>query len=460
MEKTINREESKHVTSTTLSFTDSFTVEDIISIIKNKEEFLPELAALANKLDLTYTYEKNTNGRIIRVLLRIKKNSNVHPLVYYSCNGCVIDTVNWRVVSMPPLAFNKQHIYNIVDKFLMQDMYDIFKVVDGTIVTFYYWGNKWNIASSNGYDVSSYYWIGDLTYAEVIHDLFSRLYPDAIEQNGIKLIDNYLLDFNLDTNHCYTIGFRHHNFHPLLLDPECMWNVQHVNLTTKEVTYGNGLLGIPNQTSMTLDKTTKTTSTTNDTPVKLDVVWSVDQLMSINKLSINNATKLQPSFNYGYILRSKDASVTKQLSNVLIESPLLRKIKKHVYEYPSNLFNQFINNKNRTEYIIIKNYFNKQEKNDIIQLYPQFSNVYTLLSKCISDTIACMIIIMKNKQANTNEQLPYKPCITILSYTLLKYITKYEAIDPFSKDIESILRDYITNIEYVVLFINTINKYN
>lgn len=347
-------------------------------------------------------------------------------------------------MSVPPLSFNKQHNYTIVDKYLAQNLYDIYKVVDGTIVTLYYWGNRWNIASSNGYDVSSYYWIGDLTYAEVLYDLFSRLYPESIDKNGITLVDNFLLDFNLDTNFCYTIGFRHHNFHPLLLDPECVWNIQHVNLLTKEVIYENGLLGIPNQ--INIDQST-------------ECIKSVDQLTSINKLSVNNAVKINPSFNYGFILKSRDPSITKQFSSVLIESPLLRKIKNHIYDYPSNLLNQFINNKNRLEYVIIKNYFNKQEKNDIIQLYPQFNNVYTSLSKCINDTINCIITIMKNKQANTNDQLNYKPCIITLSYALLKHISKHEALDPFNKDIESILKDYITNIEYIILFINTLSRY-
>ena len=40
-----------------------------------------------------------------------------------------------------------------------------------------------------------------------------------------------------------------------------------------------------------------------------------------------------------------------------------------------------------------------------------------------------------------------------------KNISKFEALDPFHPDTESILKDYYSNVEYSVLFLNAINKY-
>jgi hypothetical protein len=426
------------------------SIDELIEFIKllatdkDTVTFISDLFNIINKLDIFFNYETNKTF-ISRLVLRIKKTTKCNPFIYYLCNGCVIDCIKWKALSIPPIAFNRSFSHEIIDKFMSQDMYDIFKVIDGTIVTFYYYNDKWNISTRNAYDVSSYYWIGEMTYSEVLYDLFSRLYPESISKNGIKLIDKYSLDFDLPTNHCYTVGFRHHNFHPLLLDPECVWNIQCINLENGKVKFETGLNGIPGQLKVNAD-------------ISLEIN-SISKMISFNKLAINNATKIKPTFNYGFILRSKNNDICDKFSSILVESPLLRKIKKHIYDYPPVIIGQFINHSNRIDYVIIKNYFNKQEKNDILQLYPQFNKLYVKLNKSIVNTIQCIITIMKNKQSNSNILLNFQPCIVTLSYILIKYISKIEVIDPFNKDSESIIRDYISNVEYIVLYINMIDKY-
>ncbi len=418
-------------------------ITDLVNIIKNfNTNFLTELIPFINKFDVYFNYEKDKNDKIIRIILRIRKNNNIHPLIYYYCNGCVIDTVKWNVISYPPIAFNKRHISELIESYFKQGLYDVIKVIDGTVVTIYYWRNRWNISSSNNYDISSNYWIGELTYAEIIYDLFKRLYPDSIEQCGIELIDNTTLNFNkLNKNKSYTIGFRHHNFHPLLKDPECMWNIQNVNTSNGKKEFNDGIPGILNQKIIT-------------------AINSLDQLKYNTKTSILDASRIEnPVFNYGYILRSKDISVTKECSNILISSPLLLKIKKNIYDYPVNSLKQYITHLNRFEYIALKNFFNKSEKNDMIQLYPQLVEKFNIYNKCINETILCTMTLLKNKQMGLTEPLNFQTCIITLAYSLLKHISKFEALDPFNKDTELVLKDYYSNIEYCILFINCINKY-
>lgn len=419
------------------------SINELISKIKTfGNDFLDEMIPLINKFDVYFNYEKNKNNQITRIILRIRKNNNVHPLLYYYANGCVIDTLKWKVVSVPPIAFNKRQVPDLIEDYYKQGLYDVLKVVDGTVVTIYYWNNHWNISTSNSYDVSSFYWIGDMSYSEVIYDLFTRLYPTAAEACGIQLIDNISLDFTkLQKNKSYTIGFRHHNYHPLKTDPEYMWNIQNVHLPSGRIEFNDGILGLPNQQIIT-------------------AVNSLDQLNHLNKSAISDATRTEnPVFNYGFILRSKNPSVTKEFSNILMSSSLLKKIKKNIYEYPANSLKQFITNANRFEYITMKNFFNKAERNEMIQLYPQLLERFPLYSKCVNDTVLCTLAIMKNKQTNANEPLNFQTCIITLAYSLLKHISKFEALDPFNKDTESILKDYYSNIEYSVLFLNAINKY-
>lgn len=419
------------------------SINDLIAKLKTLgSDFLEEMIPIINTFDIYFNYEKDKNNRIMRLILRIKKNNSIHPSIYYSSNGCVIDTLKWKVVSVPPLAFNKRHVPDIIESYFKQGLYDVLKVIDGTVVTLYYWNNRWNISSSNSYDVSSFYWIGDMTYAEVIYDLFTRVYPDVVKNIGVTLIDNTTLDFSkLKKNKSYTIGFRHHNFHPMVKDPEWMWNIQNVNLDNNVTEFNNGILGIPNQQIVT-------------------AVDSLDQLNHLNKSSITDATRSEnPVYNYGFILRSRDPATTKEFSSILLSSSLLKKIKKSIYEYPSNSLKQFITHTNRFDYIAMKNFFNKTERHDMMKLYPQLCERFPLYSNCVNDTILCTLAIMKNKQTNTSEPLNFQTCIITLAYSLLKHISKFEALDPYHKDSESILKDYYTNIEYSVLFLNAINKY-
>lgn len=419
------------------------TVNDLISVIKTfNVNFINELIPLINKYDVYFNYEKDKNNLISRIILRIRKNNNIHSLLYYYCNGCVIDTINWKVISYPPIAFNKRQVPNLIETYYKQGYYDIIKVIDGTVVTIYFWNDRWNISSSNSYDISSFYWIGNMTYSEIIYDLFTRLYPEASKKCGIQLHENVSISFtNLDKNKSYTIGFRHHNFHPLLKDPEYLWNIQHVDINTGKIEYDNGFIGIPNQKI-------------------INGATSLDQLRHLNKSALIDATKTSdPTFNYGYILRSKDPSITLDFSNILLSSSLLKKIKKNIYECSLGSLTQFITHENRFEYITLKNFFNKSERNEIVQLYPQLFQKFPLYCSCISDTISCTLDIMKNKQTGSNNKLDYQTCIITLAYSLIKYISKFEALDPYHKDTELILNDYYSNIEYSVLFINAISKY-
>ena len=117
----------------------------------------------------------------------------------------------------------------------MADAYDIIRVDDGTVVTLYKWnhpqhGSVWGMASNNGYDVSSLYWMGPMTYAEVFYDLALRRYPEFVAQTGMAIArtgkSTRLTFTKLDPSFSYTVGFRHHNFHPVVEDPERMWSIQ------------------------------------------------------------------------------------------------------------------------------------------------------------------------------------------------------------------------------------------
>ena len=79
---------------------------------------------------------------------------------------------------------------------------------------------------------------GDETYAEVLFELLAKT-RTFLEVAGRKLrrgllrVDDVRLEFQtLERGRCYTIGFRHPNFHPMVADPPGVWNIQSVDLAS------------------------------------------------------------------------------------------------------------------------------------------------------------------------------------------------------------------------------------
>ena len=123
----------------------------------------------------------------------------------------------------------------------------------------------WCLSSANGFEVSHLKCGGDETYAEVLFKLLAKS-PTFLAATGLRLrrgllcVDDVLLDFQtLDRVRCYTIRFRHPNFHPMTADPPGVWNIQSVDLASGVATAA-GLPGIPCQAAYN---------------VKISFVWSV-----------------------------------------------------------------------------------------------------------------------------------------------------------------------------------------
>ena len=155
------------------------------------------------------------------------------------CNGAVIDARTWTHLVVPLRAFTRRPSAKEVDRaFATPDAdsiirtgdYDIIQVSDRTVVTLYSWtyperGPVWCLASTNGYDVSRLKWMGDETYAEVLYGLLAE-YPTFSTAAGLGLSHGLLCADDVrhvfkhfDRGRCYTIGFRHPNFHQMTADP-------------------------------------------------------------------------------------------------------------------------------------------------------------------------------------------------------------------------------------------------
>ena len=266
-------------------------------------------------------------ANIERIILSCN-HRNIHgaPLCAKS-NGTIIDARTWGHLVVPTRALALHPSAREVDRGLSAPsaedygtgVYDIIQARDGTVVNLYCWdhpakGPMWCLSTSNGYDVSHLRWRGAKTHAELVHGLLLR-HPAFVAETEMTLERNFLrkgdvrLGFGrLARTRCYTIGFRHGNFHPMEADPPAVWNIQSADLATgrPECGPGGGLPHVPHWALYTC----------NDIASRRGAAVRMADLDYISRTALEDAKAIiagwpaagRCHFNYGFILRARDRS--------------------------------------------------------------------------------------------------------------------------------------------------------
>ena len=136
--------------------------------------------------------------------------------------------------------------------------------------------------------------------------LVSRRRP-ASGSGAISSAGDTRLNFKyLDRGRCYTIGFRHPNFHPMTADPPGIWNSQTADLGTGNPTAnGVGLQTVPHQTVYSREDLAVS---------RRSGLWMAD-LSYISRTALEDAKAVIAGestnpFNYGFILCSQNPEAT------------------------------------------------------------------------------------------------------------------------------------------------------
>jgi len=448
-------------------------------------------------------HEDQPDRKIIvgRIVLSVEKRNQKASLERYiplrqECNGVVIDARTWRALVIPPSSFNPFPTTKVVDSYLAEDLYDVIRVDDGTVVTLYCWdhpedGPVWALASSNGYDVSSLCWIGQITYAGVFHDLATRIYPEFVTVTGMTLktaVDGSThLEFaNLDRSRCYTVGFRHHNFHPLEFDPERMWQIQSTDLSGESPVVifspddeSTGLPVIPKQNvcqdlAELAAKAIALESKDEEQPKGGVLTFKLLQALGSDafsratdyiadlahrKVSQPDTNVLPEEINYGFILRSKNPAITGEYSDILVETYLLTRIRKIVYERAPRSVRDNLTPDDRLEYNAMRAYLTANSREEFLALYPQWVRQYQIYEEFVNNVIQTIIHATRQRAMTPASRVPaLKSATGQVASALLNHISRYERITPFHKETESIVRDYVVNPEYAYLFLNAIRS--
>jgi hypothetical protein len=315
--------------------------------------------------------------KLSRILLSTNKRyGDLSSDLMRQLNGVIFQYPGWKVLCVPAPMLNT--VYSKVD--LARDLsnYHIYPVIDGTVVTLYWYEPEasWRLSTTNGYDVTNFKWLSNKTYMEAINEL-AAAYPDfSLEK--------------LDHGYCYTIGFRHHDFQPLLMDPQRLWFIQACNTAAMNVTTVRAnisdLISHPSQIASIVKNSspvlTITTMVNIGLPVQTPMAFAAELAADavVNNLIMKNATSIEeftkrgdvkPSPHYGFVLRPKSGAI---VGDILLESALLQMIKKTLYNFPKKRFDSEtqLNFINRMEYAKLRAYLSVRTKYQFLTLYPQF----------------------------------------------------------------------------------------
>ena len=336
-------------------------------------------------------------------------------------NGLVLDMKTWQPLVYPiPTMI---HIVNkaIVNKHLATGKYRIFHAEDGTRVNLYYWQNKWIISTNKNFEMNNVKWNGTKTYQELLTECLDKVYKPLTNQEDKQAKQDNKQDSEqnpeetkvtswdsfiptLDTNCCYTFGFKHPIIHPFYGGDQPkydMWFIRSVKLDNLAVS----------ETFDSLRKQKLLEEPIND----------ISTLFKRAKSAMDN-WMVKREVNYGYILQS-DSDLA-EYSNIFVESTLMKTIRKLQYE--NTLINTCHENKyNKEHFLALNAYMDPEISAMYIVLFSQYKPIYDKLDILFNQITSLLVTECKTDQATDQNKDQNKDRTTELTIVANSILTKF-----------------------------------
>ncbi len=322
-----------------------FKVEEFSEIIRSlrnlpSDKALAELIKSSNEMGIFVKYThfmKNKEKIIDRVILSNFKNS--HAVV----DGYIFDFLTGNLLAHPMPALNKNKLSRSRINELNDDQnVKIYPVFDGTILNLYYYGDKLQMGTSHGIDVSNHTLFTTSTY----YDAFIH----AVKKTGFDLS-------KLDKSKSHTVLFRSELFHPLVrIDSQ---NMVELIASFDLKTYEMEMIQKP------LKKSLKEALKTHDIENE-----------SFDKKPNNMAQY------FGFIIRATE--------HILVESNLSRTLRQIYYNLPKHI--TFKNSFERQLYVLLRAVFNRVYLDKFELLFPQHSKEIAVYSSLMDKVVKTIVL--------------------------------------------------------------------
>ena len=371
-----------------------------------------------------------------RVVLYLKKNTqgiDFNNPIITECNGLVLSYFNndWSALAVPPVNCSKSKIsMHQVDKFYKEGKYQIYEVLDATMITMYYYNNDWRIASCKGFDVTDYEFMNGQSYMDTFLSIANTKYPE------------FSLN-HLDDKYCYTFALRSANFHKF-------------NETKHEFTESTTELVYQSNTYIKLIKVVHLDSTNDvDTnwlninipvyqPVEIKNAHSVPILMNYAKHAYVKYSKGYETNNfkfkplYGYILRSTASTVPKLYKNIMISSSLYATIKKGLYATSNENDNQ----------MIVNMFIDQKRKMQFKVLFDQYLPEFNKLEAMVLNTCEDVVSLIQGNPHITDDTHVQNLANKVFHYFQHEHDINQQESPVSRATAISLLYDYIHSSDY------------
>lgn len=370
-----------------------YKIYDILQ--KKNNNIITDIKSTFKDIDIYYEYinkPQQSNDIINKINLNkldnIDDDTNIKRIVITSFvlttieersnfKGLIVDIIKRKIV-----CFGTDQLYEIDDDHFNDidcNDYNIYKIFDGTIINLYYYDDKWTIGTSKSYNINNFIWAGN-------HYSYDNLIIHLLLIHGIQIS-------SLIKTITYTFGFTFPEYHPYNNESKiwfisAMQTQNHTRIYYNDlVTYNGIIYNFPKQ--------------------ELIKKISINDIINIKNKSVNACILNNNCFGIImkhkingtpiYIIKSK---LFIELNKLLYNNnqELTRKYSKHLITIDNSIeyINLKYNNRDRYNLIIFDAYFNKDKKEILINLFPQYINKLKKLDKIYKNIIDQVIKTYNN----------------------------------------------------------------
>lgn len=374
-----------------------------------------------------------------QVVLFLKKNNSdtdfSNPMIA-ECNGLVLEysTNQWRLLVVPtPNCTQAKISMNQANRFYQEKRYQIYEVLDATVINMYYHDHTWKISTGKGYDVTDFQFTDTYTYMQLFKHIAAMKYPKFSFSQ-------------MRQSCCYTFAIRWSEFH-------CFNETKHIPLAKAN---SNDYIKLIKATAL-------------DTLIDLDLNWTTIEMPIYHPIEVKNANSISVLMNYaknayvkyakgyetnnfkfkplyGYILRSNSSNMPRAYKNIMITSSLFATIKYGLYTKASNSLNQTITNM----------FIHQRRKAQFKVLFDQYLPTFNKLEE-ITKTISQEVITL----INTKQHGSADPLIQSFAMKVAEQFWKFYTLEDIQLDTlatQSLVYDFIHTADYSEDLIQLLNQ--
>jgi hypothetical protein len=368
-----------------LSESDKISFKEIKDIKEIKEK------------DADFDYDKLTGNKIIndnRIIFYASQTAKNKPDIFTQVlNGLIVDSETNKIINIPSVTLNNHPNDNLVDRYINQDLYEMFAATDGSLINLYYWPreDKWVLSTIRGMEVNNVPFLtSKITYQQAFDDCLRGVGTSYEELCNV-----------LSKECCYVFDITHPLVHPYWRERKVVTPITLIQIANVE-------------TGDRFYEWEELNEVTVKIPLQQPISWSYTgkkksklSIKSIRKYCNNHTTFWKPNapIPFGIIFRSRDPDETKEMSSIFIPSILYTNINRVWYERDLFPFLPTDNRYKREKFVTLYNFLDRSLRPIATGIFPQLIKDFEEIESNIKRLVDETLLVFNQESKNTVDDL-------------------------------------------------------